>query len=619
MQATPTTWRMLLDWGWRPLPRFKALCGGEALPVTLAEELLERGLELWNMYGPTETTIWSTVAPLRSDEPLTIGRPIANTTVFVLDARLQPVPPPIAGELHIGGEGLARGYRNRPDLTAERFLETPFGRIYKTGDLVRYRTGGELEYLGRLDHQVKVRGFRIELGEIETVLARHESVQRAVCVARDDGEGLELVAYVVPRGIPVAPAHLRRYVAAHLPPYMVPKAIIALPAFPLTPNGKVDRKGLPAPARERLLTDEVVAPRTPLERKLVAIWEHVLDIRPIGVTDNFFDLGATSIAAARLFAQIEHELGDSLPLGAAFRAPTIEQLAELIESPDDASRWTSLVPIQPLGERRPIFCVHGGAGTILHLEPLARRLGPEQPFFGLQSRGLYGGAPPLQTVEAMAAHYLAEAREVQPHGPYVLGGYCFGAIVAYEMAQRLLAEGEEVSLLISFNGPSPSWIQRWGWFGNQPSHRARRLTAQPRLTREEKVRRAIREPFRIRRFLVYEAKMRLGRAKKRLDRGRVRLALAANRPIPEEIREGYFLGLHAKAERRYQPRPYPHKMLLFFGQGLYEDPLLGWRDFVSDLETYAVPGEHDNNRQAMNEPYVTFVHEQLIEALRACQ
>ncbi|MGZ4317494.1 MAG: non-ribosomal peptide synthetase, partial [Gaiellaceae bacterium] len=408
MQATPTTWRMLLDSGWRGRPGFRALCGGEALPVPLAEELVACGFEVWNMYGPTETTIWSTVARVHPNEPLTIGRPIGNTSLFILDFRLQPLPAGVAGELHIGGDGVARGYRNRPDLTAERFLPNPFGsgRIYKTGDLARYRPDGSVEFLGRLDHQVKVRGFRIELGEIETLLARNPGVARAVCVARDDGSGAELVAYIVPSASPVSGAQLRRQLSEHLPAYMVPSAIVSLQAFPLTPNGKIDRKALPAPTRERLTDAEVVAPRTSLERRLAEIWERVLGMSPIGVTDNFFDLGLTSLVAAQLFAEIEHEVGGALPLGAIFRAPTIETLADLIESRENGSRWTSLVPLQPRGTRLPVFCVHGGAGTILHLEPLAHCLGDDQPLYGLQARGLYGGASPLRTVEEMASHYL---------------------------------------------------------------------------------------------------------------------------------------------------------------------------------------------------------------------
>ncbi len=610
MQATPTTWRMLLDFGWRARPGFRALCGGEALPVALAEELIGCGIELWNMYGPTETTIWSTVAPVHAGEPLTIGRPIGNTSLFILDERLQPLPVGVAGELHIGGDGVARGYRNRPDLTEERFLRNPFGpgRIYKTGDLARYRPDGTVEYLGRLDHQVKVRGFRIELGEIETLLARNPGVARAVCVARDDGNGPELVAYIVPSGIPVSGAHLRRYLSEHLPPYMVPSAVVSLQAFPLTPNGKIDRKALPAPSRERQTDDEVVAPRTPLEGQLVEIWERVLGVSPVSVTDNFFDLGTTSLVAAQLFAEIERELGSSLPLGAVFRAPTIEALANLIESNEGDSRWTSLVPLQTEGSRLPIFCVHGGAGTILHLEPLARSFGAEQPLYGLQSRGLYGGAPPLRTVEEMAAHYLFEIRQVQPEGPYAFAGYCFGAIVAFEMAQTLLAEGEQVNVVASFNGPSPAWIRQWAWFGNQPSFSKKRPREKP-LTFGQKVRRGLREPFRFRRWFLYYTSRRIRRLQ-------TRYALARARPLPESLREEYFLRLHGQAERAYEPKPFPAPIMTFYGEGLYEDPALGWRDLADGgIVTHAVPGEHTNNRQVMMEPHVEFVRDRLREFL----
>jgi amino acid adenylation domain-containing protein len=618
MQATPTTWRMLLDSGWRGRPGFKALCGGEALPMALAQELLACGIELWNMYGPTETTIWSSVCPLRPAEPVTIGRPIGNTTLYILDSRLQPLPVGVAGELHIGGEGVARGYRKRPELTAERFLANPFGtgRIYKTGDLARYRRDGTVEYLGRLDHQVKVRGFRIELGEIETLLLRHPAVAEAVCVARDDGAGPELAAYIVPSGIPVVSARLRSYLSDHLPAYMVPRAVVSLPSFPLTPNGKIDRKALPAPPRERMTDDEAVLPRTPLEHRLARIWERVLGVKPIGVTDNFFDLGTTSLVAAQLFAQIEHELGGTLPLGAVFRAPTIEALAALIETPEAAARWTSLVPIQPRGTRPPIFCVHGGAGTILHLEPLARLIGDDRPFYGLQSRGLYGGVAPLRTVEAMASHYLAELREVQPHGPYHFAGYCFGALVAFEMAQRMLAEGETVVLLATFNGPSPIWIRRWGWFGNQPSVRAERealrrdeeVPNSQRRTLGQRFRGALREP---RRFVAASRYY----LRPWGERWQTRLALARGRPLPEHSRETYFLALHAVAERAYEPQPYPGEVLVFYGDGLYEDATLGWSGLARETKVYAAPGHHTKNRQLMTDPHARFVRDRLVEYL----
>jgi amino acid adenylation domain-containing protein len=626
MQATPTTWRMLIDSGWPGKPGLKALCGGEALPLALAERLVAAGLELWNMYGPTETTIWSTCSRIETQgEPLTIGRPIANTTLYILDARLQPVPVGVAGELWIGGDGLARGYRGRDDLTAERFVAHPFAievssasggafdtgddaRIYRTGDLARYRPDGSVDFLGRIDHQVKVRGFRIELGEIETVLTRHPGISDAVVVALGTGAEAELAAYVIARQDPVPALQCREFLSQTLPAYMVPSSVTTLAAFPLTPNGKVDRKALPAPTRERSEQRRLIAASTPLQRRLVAVWERELEIHPIGITDNFFDLGVTSIVAARLFAAIERELGDRLPLGAIFRAPTIEALAALIEAGESASRWTSLVPIQPEGSQPPIFCVHGGAGTILHLEPLARRLGPDQPFYGLQSSGLYGGSLPLSTVPEMASHYLSEMRQVHPGGSWCLAGYCFGALVAFEMAQRLRAEGETVRLVAIFNGPSPSWLRTFGSFQNQPSRLALRPRP-PRITPAQRVRRAVREPRRLRTALVWYWERAL--RERRTER-----ALARGRSLPERVREQYFLNLHFRAERAYEPAPYDGDLLVFYGDGLYEDPELGWGGLAKGgIATCAVPGENTNNRDAMAEPNVAFVSRRLREYL----
>ncbi len=628
MQATPTTWRMLLDSGWRPDAGLRALCGGEPLPVALADRLVGLGVELWNMYGPTETTIWSTCARITTQgETLTIGRPIANTTIYILDKHLEPVPVGVAGELWIGGDGLARGYRGREDLTRERFIAHPFDpgpgrRIYRTGDLARYRADGQIEFLGRIDTQVKVRGFRIELGEIETTLTRHPGVSEAVVIARGSSGEAELAAYVIPKGAPVAALELRAHAGRTLPAYMVPSTVSSLDAFPMTPNGKVDRKALPEPIRERSAERELVAPRTALERQLAAIWERELEISPIGVTDDFFELGVTSIVAATLFAAIEHELGNHLPLGAIFRAPTIEKLAAMLEAGAGESRWTSLIPIQPEGTQPPIFCVHGGAGTILHLAALARRLGGDQPFYGLQSRGLYGGATPLKSVEEMAAHYLSEMREVHRGGPWRLAGYCFGTIVAFELAQRLLAAGEEVQLLVMFNGPSPEWIRRWGWYGNQPAWRARHaMPPRPTVEQRRAVRRrrranavlallsripgAVRHPWKIVNSLLWYTRM-----------PRARLQLAFGRPLPEWLREQFFLELHQKAERAYTPRPYDGEIITFYGQGLYEDPALGWRELaMGGITSFGVPGEHDNNRQAMMEPAVEFVAERMSDRI----
>ena len=536
--------------------------------------------------------------------------PIANTRFHVLDDRLEAVREGVAGQLFIGGDGLARGYFNRPQLTAEKFIEDPFRpgsgqRLYATGDLVRYR-GDQLEFLGRIDHQVKLRGFRIELGEVEATLDAHPSVAVAAVVIREDRPGdPELVGYVSLRGEKPSSSELRRHVEQILPAYMIPSRILVLDAFPLTPNGKIDRKALPDPATVPQERENVyVAPRTRVEKTLAKTWEDVLDIRPIGVTDNFFDLGASSIMAARLFARMEKTLGTRLPLGLIFETPTIAELANVVENGTAERRWTSLVRMQPEGTEPPIFCVHGGAGTILHLEPLARRFAPERPFYGLQAPGLYGGAAPVTTVETQAAHYIAELREVQPHGPYYLAGYCYGAIVAYEMAQRLLGEGEEISLLALFNGPSPAYIR---------SH-SRQQVEEPRSAAEtvrHKVGRALREPRRIPSVLRWYGL----RIRWKLTSKGSNLYMRRGWALPESLRDTFFLVIHHRAERTYAPTPYPGEVVCFYGAGLYtDDPCLGWGELAPTIPV-EVPGEHPNNRTAMREPHSGFIAARLREYL----
>lgn len=339
MQATPATWRLLLEAGWQGNPRLKMLCGGEALSWELAQQLLSRGASLWNMYGPTETTIWSAVMPLSATYGrVALGRPIGNTQLYVLDRQLCPVPVGVPGELYIGGTGVARGYLNRPELTAERFIPDPFrqlpgARLYKTGDLVRYRPDGTLEFLGRLDHQVKMRGFRIELGEIEAVLQQHPAVQTAIVIAREDTPGDQrLVAYLMMhQQPPLAPGILRRFVQEKLPDYMVPSAFVVMDSLPLTPNGKINRRALPAPDQQRPMPEHPVQiSEDALEQLLTKVWEDVLGVRPIGIHDDFFALGGHSLLAVRLFAQIESVFGHELPLATLFQAPTIEQLASVL-------------------------------------------------------------------------------------------------------------------------------------------------------------------------------------------------------------------------------------------------------------------------------------------------
>jgi amino acid adenylation domain-containing protein len=336
MQATPATWRMLLAEGWNAPLALTAICGGEPLSRDLADRLLERTAALWNVYGPTETTIWSTSTRVTGTAgTVSIGRPIANTAAVVLDRRGQLLPCGVPGELYVGGAGLARGYLGRSELTAQKFGPNPFSevpgaRLYRTGDLVRWRRDGGLDFLGRLDHQVKVRGFRIEPGEIEARLRAHDAVQDTVVIARDEGAGEQrLVAYVVPAGEPVpSVTDLRAHVAGALPDYMVPSAFVTLAALPLTPSGKVDRGALPAPdARRPALEQGYVAPRTEEEQVLARIWGDVLRLDKIGINDNFFDLGGHSLLATQIMARARDAFQTELPLPAIFEAPTIAGLA----------------------------------------------------------------------------------------------------------------------------------------------------------------------------------------------------------------------------------------------------------------------------------------------------
>jgi amino acid adenylation domain-containing protein len=409
-----------------------------------------------NLYGPTEDTTYSTwaQAPQGATREPTVGHPLDGTRAYVLDALGQPVPQGVAGELYLGGAGLARGYVDRPELTAERFVPDPFSaapgaRLYRTGDSVRWLPDGELRYLGRIDQQVKVRGFRIELGEIEAALRQHPDVREAVVLARDEGaEGRRLVAYVVRRHetVPDA-ADLRRFVKERLPDFMVPSAVVALDALPLTPNGKVDRKALPAPdARSPEASRAYVAPRDALELGLVRIWEELLNTRPLGIHADFFELGGHSLLAMRMMSLIRERLGRTLPVVSLFQAGTLEELAaRLRQAPGQAS---PLVTLNAGGSRSPLFFVHPVSGTVLPYLELARRLGPEQPFHAFQSPGVEGEGAPLETVEAMASTYVAALRAKQPTGPYRLGGWSLGGIVAFEMARMLEQQGETVEQLV---------------------------------------------------------------------------------------------------------------------------------------------------------------------------
>jgi amino acid adenylation domain-containing protein len=362
LQATPATWRLLIEAGWPGRPELRMFCGGEPLPADLAEALGGRGRELWNLYGPTETTVWSTVAPVVTGEPITIGQPIANTDVHVLSADLQPVPLGAIGELYIGGDGLARGYLARPDLTAERFIPHPFSdqigaRLYRTGDLARYLADGRIQCLGRVDHQIKLRGFRIELGEIEAALTAHPAVRSAVAHVHEDPRGdRRLVGYIIPiDGQRPTVSDLRAKLKETLPEYMVPSLFEFLTAFPLTPNGKVDRKALPAPAGARPDgAADCVLPRNEVEQQIAGVWQAVLGLERIGVKDNFFELGGHSLMMVRVQSRLQQIFNRDISIVDMFRLPTIEAFAELMTRDAATRRAIPALRPYPRGERPPL-------------------------------------------------------------------------------------------------------------------------------------------------------------------------------------------------------------------------------------------------------------------------
>jgi amino acid adenylation domain-containing protein len=428
--------------------------GGEGLSLPLQKRVLEQipGAAFYNGYGTTEATIASIYwrcAQVPGQAGVPIGRPIANTQIYILDRNGRLVPPGVVGEICIGGVGVGRGYLNRPELTADRFVPDPFtqepaGRLYRTGDLGRLRSDGVFEFAGRIDDQIKIRGIRIELGDIEAAILDHPRVRSAAVLCTETPLGKSLTAYIVPRGSdPVSAADLRAFVRERIPPAVVPNRFESLAALPLTPNGKLDRRAL-QPVYNQEEQSTYVAPRDDLERRLVALWEDVLHARPIGIGDDFFELGGHSLSAVQLSAAIGRMTGRSLSPGLLFEAPTVEMLSSRLSA---VARQGALVPLAKGDRDVPLFLVHHVSGDITAYRDLANYLGDTRAVYGIRVPELDTNETPLDQVEAMATRYVAEVRAIQPKGPYLLGGHSAGAHIAFEMAQQFRAAGEEVALL----------------------------------------------------------------------------------------------------------------------------------------------------------------------------
>ncbi|MBL9213335.1 MAG: amino acid adenylation domain-containing protein [Opitutaceae bacterium] len=607
VQATPSTWRMLLQSGWRGNPALRLLSGGEAMTADLARQLRQGGAEVWNLYGPTETTVWSTARQMLADHDLSIGRPIRNTELRLVDDFLQPVPVGVPGEILIGGAGLALGYRGRPELTAKKFIVDATGRrFFRTGDRARRRVDGGIEFLGRRDLQVKVRGCHVELGEVESVLRQHPAVANAVVALRPElPGGGGLVAYLTRATSGSAPAasvpekdltrSVRQHAREQLPDYMRPARWLWLERLPRTPEGKLDRAALPGPpARVDDLADDYVPPETATQQTLVRIWTGILAVERIGIRDSFFDLGGQSLLAVTIFNRIERELGRKLPLSTLFRAPTIEQLAAVLDGHETGGPdWGSLVPIKPAGREGPLFLVHGAGGNVLLYRALATHLAADRPLYGLQSRGLDGRTAPLTTIEAMAAAYLAEIRRVQPHGPYHLGGYCLGGTIAYEMAQQLRQAGEEVGLVALLDTYNFSRALKPGTLGLIAEKAKFHLLNLARLS-----------PRNMWRYLAEKSRLARDGELASILRLQPKVDAAAGVARATSGAEAYVQAVNDHAADTYLAQPYGGRLTLIkphVNYKFYPDPELGWGDLaLGGLDIVELPV---NPHAMLVEPY----------------
>ncbi|MGE0361764.1 MAG: amino acid adenylation domain-containing protein [Vicinamibacterales bacterium] len=632
--------------------------GGDVVEPRWAAAVLRAGppARLINGYGPTEATTfaaWHVIDDASAAGPsIPIGRPIANTTLYVLDERMRVVPVGVTGELYIGGPGVACGYLGDEQLTARRFVAAPFaggGRLYRTGDAARYRPDGTIEFRGRLDGQVKVRGFRVEPGEVEAIIARHPQVADVVVTARTDSGGeRRLVACVVgiePVAEALAPA-VREWLTTQVPDYMLP-VVITLPALPLTANGKIDREALPDV--EAVPASPSWPPATATERALARIWAEVLNRDELGTDQTFFDLGGHSLSALRVFARIQEQFSVTLTLATLFDAPTIGRLSAVIDaarapaagggaatpaalSPSDGGdraaggaamlpadvfrRSPCLVAIRPTGTRRPFFVLPGAGGNILGFQPVARHLNPDQPVVGLESLGRDGRHPPMTSFEAIAARFIGEMRTLQPQGPYAIGGISFGGMVAFEMAQQLRASGERVSLLAlldtGFDGgrndgsaASVSWRTALLEVGGRMRRAGLALIGGAEGSRSSYL------WTRVRRVRSRLARRRW-RRRNEIAKIAARIEAGDHLPLPEilrHVRQANLLAYH-----RYRPARYDGDVTLFFAterpQG--DDTTARWRELAGSLIVHPVPGSHQT---MLEEPNVRVLARELDAAL----
>jgi amino acid adenylation domain-containing protein len=589
MMGTPTMYRMLLEKGWQGDTRMQVVVGGEVLPLHLGTRLARMCRAAWNQYGPSETAICATRIRIEVDaERITIGHPLPNVTVHLLDPQLRPVAKGSVGEMYIGGAGVALGYLNRHDLNRARFLPDPFagGRLFKSGDMAVELPDGSLDFLGRTDNQVKVRGFRVELGEIESALTRCEGLQAAVVRAIEFEEGdRRLVAFVI--GEETFPSQWKQSLQRRLPHYMVPSEFVPLRSFPTTPGGKVDIRALDAMrlrAPVTLPTSEPL-PTDPVEARLKEIWEKLLQVNSVGLDQDFFALGGHSLLAARMLVQVEQWFGSRLPHSVLVEHPTIHGLATYLHH-SPVGKWPALVTIQGRGFLPPLFIAHGLGGSLLSFIELAKALGPEQPVYGLQLPAFIDEHQ--ADLRILAANYVKQLRAIQPAGPYHLAGHSSGGLVVFEMACQIMEQGETVGLLALLDcDPNTGKVAHrpfkdWHTFKTSFRRTLTRLTASKSGIEEFIARRMMHHSIKIKSWLAE----------------RLRHLPIGRQWLPDSVR-GLLLGAEGYlvlAIRDYQLRPYPGNATLFLAQDeprSAAEPAIAWSgNIVGVCETQMIPGTH---------------------------
>lgn len=627
MFATPATYELMCSGGWQGKKNLSLIAGGEGLRTELNEKLLQHNREVWNIYGPTETTIFSTTLRLTREEPgsarngiITIGTPVANTRIYIMDAQGQQCPVGVKGELWIAGEGVSAGYHNRPELTKEKFIPSPdgHGMAYRTGDGVLAGKDGKLYFVNRLDGQVKVRGYRIELGEIETALAGCPGVSQAVVLTRPDPSGQNmLAAWFVPSDTAAHEAEMiqscRNHLARSLPEYMIPVAWRMMASFPLSANGKINRKALPEPGAEvsHLTVEGPKEELSRLQSRMILLWEELLQRKGIRLEDNYFELGGHSILAVKMVVDMEKETGIRLPLAVLFTNPTVRKLSAMYEQPAQASSaWNPIVPIRTGGSHKPLYFAHGVSGNVFKYHALGNLLDTDQPSYGIQAFGLNGTDVPFRRMEEMAAYHVDALLKFQPQGPYLLAGGSFGGYLAYEMAQQLSAMGHTVSFLALMDIEAakkqdflPSGVKHIVGAGLLAERLFKRAATLAKSGKEE-------------RRSYFEARKRqkeAGNLESWLDRFKVTEMIGAEsatffRRVEEACHEAIV---------NYKLKPYHGPVMLVRAEDGYfnneYDETLGWSHFTSNLHVVTVPGDHVS---LFHEPNVTHLAREMNQTLQ---